>query len=610
MAAEYGLADDSHTTQAAFFDYDNDGDLDVYLTVNEINDRNSPYIFRPVLKNSDSGSSGKLFRNDPDSSKGHPVFTDVSAEAGIRAEGFGNQATITDINLDGWKDIYVTNDFISADLMWINNKDGTFSERLSSVFKHTSNSAMGNDVGDINNDGLQDVVALDMNPEDNYRKKMMLLPASYQFFQNSDQFGYVYQYVRNTLQLNRGRSRSRIHHLCRSSAIYPFMPASTAPTGAGLLLADFDNDGYRDLFIANGFPRDITDRDFGMFRAKAWLTTPKEDILKQIPEVKIHNYLFRNNGNLKFSDKSEQWGMSAPTFSNGAAYADFDNDGDLDLVINNINDKASLYRNNSIELNPENSRFIKVRLQGDAQNINGLGTWIEIWYGNGQQQVWESSPYRGYISTVENAAHFGLGNITSVDSMAVKWQNGKMQIFRNIEAGQILNVNIKDAVAFYSLDKKKPLPKSNFNEITASSGINYVHRETDFIDFNIQKLLPHKFSEYGPALAAGDIDGDGLDDLVTGGSANNSAQIFLQKPDETFIQKPLLPGQDLPLKKWDDMGILLFDADGDSDLDLYIASGGFENDPGSTAYTDYFYLNDGKGRFTEKSDAFPAKHDK
>jgi hypothetical protein len=606
MAAEYGLADDSHTTQAAFFDYDNDGDIDVYLAVNEINDRNSPYIFRPVLKNNNTGSSGRLYRNDFDSLKGHPVFTDVSAESGIRAEGFGNQASITDINLDGWKDIYVTNDFISPDLMWINNKNGTFSEKLSSVFRHTSNSAMGNDVGDINNDGLQDILALDMNPEDNYRKKMMLLPSSYQFFQNSDQFGYVYQYVRNTLQLNRGKVPGP-----DSSGMPVFSEISFYAGIDGTdwswtpLLADFDNDGYRDLFIANGFPRDITDRDFGMFRAKAWLTTPKADILKQIPEVKIHNYLFRNNGNLKFSDKSQHWGLSTPTFSNGAAYADFDNDGDLDLIINNINDEASLYRNNSIEINPDNSRFLTVRLQGDSRNISGLGTWIEIWYSKGRHQIWESSPYRGYISTVENAAHFGLGNVTSVDSVVVKWQNGKFQIFRNIATGQMLNVNVKDAVLSYSWDQKKPMTKSLFNDITASSGIKYVHRETDFIDFNIQKLLPHKFSEYDPALAAGDIDGDGLDDLITGSSSNNSAQIFTQKPDGTFAQKPLLPGLDFTAKKWDDMGILLFDADGDNDPDLYIASGGFENDPGSNAYTDHFYINDGKGKFSENIGALP-----
>ncbi len=606
MAAEYGLADDSHTTQAAFFDYDNDGDLDVYLTVNEINDRNSPYIFRPVLKNTDARSSGKLFRNDPDTSLGHPVFTDVSAEAGIKAEGFGNQASVTDINLDGWKDIYVTNDFISADLMWINNKNGTFTEMLSSAFKHTSNSAMGNDVGDINNDGLQDFISLDMNPEDNYRKKMMLLPASYQFFQNSDQFGYVYQYVRNTLQLNRGFVPGK-----DSSTLPIFSEISFYAGIDGTdwswtpLFADLDNDGFRDLFIANGFPRDITDRDFGMFRSKAWLTTPKADILKQIPEVKIHNYIFRNNGNLKFSDQSEKWGMETPTFSNGAAYSDFDNDGDLDLVINNINDEASLYRNTSMEKNPETSHFLTVTLHGDSLNPGGLGTWIQIWYGKGQTQVWESSPYRGYLSSVENAAHFGLGSLTTVDSMAVRWPSGKAQILKYVAAGQSLKADIRETISPALRGRAKTSATTIFNDVTAASGIKFVNNETDFIDFNIQKLLPHKLSEYGPALAAGDINGDGLDDIISGGSTNNIAQLFLQKSDGTFLQKPLLPGTDPLLKKWDDMGLLLFDADNDNDPDLLIVSGGFENEPNSTAYTDHFYLNDGKGYFTENNGTLP-----
>jgi len=610
LAEEYGLDDQSHTTQAAFFDYDNDGDLDVYLTVNEIIDRNSPYVFHPIVKDGSNSSTGKLFRNDWSNSLSHPVFTDVSKQAGIQTEGYGNQASITDINLDGWKDIYVSNDYLSNDLLWINNRNGTFSEMLSSAFKHTSNSAMGNDVGDINNDGLMDFITLDMNPEDNYRKKMMLPPASYQFFQNSDQFGYNYQYIRNTLQLNQG--------------MRPDMPDSTQipvfgeiAYFAGVeatdwswtpLLTDFDNDGYNDLFIANGFPRDITDRDFGMFRSKAWASTSKADILKQVPEVKIHNYLYKNNADLTFSDMSGKWGLSAPTFSNGAAYADFDQDGDLDLIINNINDEASLYRNNSREFNKENSHYLEVELQGDSLNRNGLGAWIEIYYDQGKKQVWENSPYRGYLSTVEPKAHFGLGIISKLDSMVVRWQNNRKQLFSDVAADQVLKVSIKDAPLKYSLAQKVPVENVLFKDITSSSKISYVQKETDFVDFNIQKLIPHKLSEYGPALASGDINGDDLDDLISGGSAGNSAQIFLQKVDGTFSQKSLIPDSKLSSKNWDDMGILLFDADGDSDQDLYVVSGGFENDPGSPSYSDHFYLNDGKGNYTEKENVFPVNH--
>ncbi len=610
MAAEYGLDDNSHTTQAAFFDYDNDGDLDVYLTVNEIADRNSPYVFHPVVNDGSNSSTGKLFRNDWNSSLKHPVFTDVSKQAGIQTEGYGNQASITDINQDGWKDIYVSNDYLSNDLLWINNRNGTFSEMLSFAFKHTSNSAMGNDVGDINNDGLMDFITLDMNPEDNYRKKMMLPPASYQFFQNSEQFGYNYQYIRNTVQLNQGM-RPDLPDSTRIPVfgeIAYFAGVEATDWSWAPLLTDFDNDGYNDLFIANGFPRDITDRDFGMFRSKAWATTSKAEILKQIPEVKIHNYLYKNNADLTFTDMSLKWGLSEPTFSNGAAYADFDNDGDLDLVVNNINHEASLYRNNSRELNKEKNHFFQVQLQGDSLNRNGVGAWIEIYYDQGKKQVWENSPYRGYLSTVEPRAHFGLGSISKLDSLVVRWQNDKKELFRDVAADQILKVSIKDASLKDSWAQKEPVKNVLFKDVTASSKISYVQKETDFVDFNIQKLIPHKFSEYGPALASGDINGDGLDDLISGGSAGNSAQIFLQKKDGTFSQKSLISDSKLSSKNWDDMGILLFDADTDGDQDLYVVSGGFENDPNSPSYSDHFYVNDGMGNYTEKENIFPVNY--
>jgi len=607
MAAEYGLDDDSHTTQAAFFDYDNDGDLDVYLTVNEIADRNSPYVFHPVIKDGSNSSTGKLLRNDFNQSLKHPVFTDVSAQACIHTEGYGNQASITDINKDGWKDILGGKDFLSNDLLWINNRNGTFSERLSQAFKHTSNSAMGNDVGDINNDGLMDFITLDMNPEDNYRKKMMLPPASYQFFQNSDQFGYNYQYIRNTLQLNQGfrPDVSDSVQIPIFGEIAYFAGVEATDWSWTPLLTDFDNDGYNDLFIANGFPRDITDRDFGMFRSKAWATTSKAEILKQIPEVKIHNYLFKNNADLTFTDVAAKWGLSEPTFSNGAAYADLDLDGDLDLVINNINHEAMLYRNNSRELHPDKTNFLTVELHGDSLNRNGLGAWVEIYYQEGKKQVWENSPYRGYLSTMGLNAHFGLGTVQKIDSVVVHWQNQTKEVLKDVASNQIVKLSMNTATL-----KNDPLKidrdnKSLFKEITLAKGINYVHKETDFVDFNIQKLIPHKFSEYGPALTAGDLNGDGLDDLISGGSGGNSAQIFLQKKDGTFSQKSLIPESLLSSKKWDDMGILLFDADTDGDQDLYVVSGGYENAPGSSSYSDHFYVNDGHASFTEKQNIFP-----
>ncbi len=606
-AAEYGLDDESHTSMANFFDYDNDGDLDVYLVVNEISKRISPYQFREVLKNGENPSAGRLYRNDWSTSLKHPVFKNVSQEAGIQVEGYGHSSIVTDINNDGWQDIFVGNDFLTSDLLWINNGDGTFTDKLKDYFKHTASNSMGNDIGDINNDALPDIVSLDMNPEDNYRKKMMLMPASYQTYQNSEMFGYSYQYVRNSLHLNMGNTVNQndsISHPIFSEIGY-FSGISATDWSWTPLLADFDNDGFRDLLICNGFPKDITDHDFAVFRAKAFLATSKDQVLMQVPEVKIHNYGFKNNGDLTFSDVSEKWGLSLPTFSNGAACADFDLDGDLDLVINNINDEALLYKNNSLEREETKNHFIRMALIGDKKNPKGTGSFIEIYYGNGQKQASELTLYRGYLSTVENIVHFGLGSVNKLDSVIVKWPNKNRQVLKNIPADQVLILDIKNSAVSNKTYSKVLAANPVFTEITHSVGINYHHQETDFVDFNIQKLIPHKFSEYGPALASGDLDGNSLDDMIIGGSASNSATIFFQQKDGKFRQKNLLSDALIMEKNWDDTGILLFDADGDNDLDLYIASGGFEHENNSQSYLDHFYVNDGKGNFKENKDAIP-----
>jgi len=609
-AAEYGLDDDSHTTQADFFDYDNDGDLDVYLVVNEINQRISPYLFHPVLKNGSNPSTGKLLRNDWSDALKHPVFTDVSKEAGIQTEGYGHSAIITDINNDGWKDIFIGNDFLTSDLLWINNKNGTFTDELSAYFKHTSANSMGNDIGDINNDGLVDLISLDMNPEDNYRKKMMLSPNNYQQYQNTDRYGYSYQYVRNTLQLNQGPGIGQNDSIGLPvfSEIGYFAGITATDWSWTPLLTDFDNDGFRDLIICNGFPKDITDHDFAMFRSKAFLVASKDQILSQVPVVKLHNYAFRNNADLTFTDVSEKWGMTASTFSNGAAYADFDNDGDPDLIINNINDEASVYRNNSREQNKDQSHYISIKLSGPSKNVQGLGAWVEIYYDKGKKQVWENNPFRGYLSTIEDVAHFGIGESKRIDSVIVKWQNGRLQKLKNILANQSVKINIADAIADFTIVREAKVNDALFSEITKSVKLNFIDKESDFVDFNIQKLLPHKLSEYGPALAVGDIDGNGLDDIVCGGSSGFSAQLFLQQTAGSFSQKQLLSETSLSKKSWDDTGILLFDADHDGDIDIYIASGGYENERNSPLYQDHFYVNDGKGNFTENVDAIPVNY--
>ncbi len=607
MAKEYGLNDTTYSTMAAFFDYDNDGDLDMYLVVNQILDSNNPSVFRPKIINGNFPSTGRLYRNDWDSSLKHPVFHDVSKQAGVTIEGYGHSVNIADFNNDGWKDIFVTNDFLSNDILYINNHDGTFTDKASSYFKHTSANGMGQDVIDINNDGLADVIELDMNPEDNYRKKMMMGGNSYQAYLNNDLYNYQYQYVRNSLQLNQGRCVKQNDSIGDPifSDIGFLAGISQTDWSWCPLVTDFDNDGFRDIIITNGFPKDITDHDFVSFRMGSASVASMAFTLAQIPSVKLHNYAFRNNGNLTFNNVTNDWGFQTPTFSNGAVYADLDNDGDMDVIINNINDEASVYENTSMDDVKKHPNYLSVQLHGDTLNKNGLGAIIELHYDKGKQQVYEQSPYRGYLSTMPLEPHFGLGNISNVDSVIIKWPDGKEQLLHNVAANQILKVNIKDAQVPYSLTKNVIDTAALFREVTDSLNMHYMHKYKDFIDFNLQRTLPHKFSEYGPALAVGDVDGNGLDDVIVGGSYSYSAQIFLQQPNGKFIQKSLLPPKDTLNKNREDEGLLLFDADGDGDLDLYVASGGYNSVHNTNAYQDKLYINDGKGNFTEDTAALP-----
>ncbi|OOQ57053.1 VCBS repeat-containing protein [Mucilaginibacter pedocola] len=612
MAKAYGLQAGTESTMASFFDYDNDGDLDMYLTVNNASDKYNPNIFGANETRAANIITGKLFRNDWDAALKHPVFTDVTVAAGVTTAGFGHAASTVDFNGDGWKDIYVSNDFISNNTLYINNHDGTFTDRAKEYFKHTSFNAMGQDVVDINNDGLPDVVELDMNPEDNYRKKMMLGPNNYQLFENFDLYGHQYQYVRNTLQLNQGPRLGQQGAIGAPTFAEIGFLSGIAQTDWSWtpLLADFDNDGFRDMIVTNGFPKDVSDRDFMTYRQEAYAAASKQTVLKQIPEIKLHNYAFCNNGNLTFKDVSTDWGLALPTFSNGAVYADLDNDGAMDMVINNINDEALVYRNTSRDDAEKlaNNQYLQFTFKGEKQNLNGLGAIVDIYYDKGKQQVYENNPYRGYLSSVQNIAHFGLGKASLVDSVIVKWPNGKQQKLLNVKAGQTLKLNIADAAD----GKVQTVPlyaaKALFTEVTDSLGINFKHKDIAFIDFNIQKLLPHKLSEYAPALAVGDVNGDGLDDMVIGGDSYNPAQVFIQKTNGGFSQRSLLANNVSATNLIKDTGLLLFDANGDGKPDLYAASGGYEAQPDAPQYQDRLYLNDGKGNFILATDALPQNY--
>ncbi|WP_247235240.1 VCBS repeat-containing protein [Telluribacter sp. SYSU D00476] len=604
MAREYGVADTSHTTTAAFFDYDNDGDADLFLVVNEMDDRNFPNKYHEKIRDGSSKRTDRLYRNDWDEALGHPVFTNVSKEAGILIEGYGLGVNITDINQDGWKDIYVTNDYLTNDLLYINNGNGTFTDQAAAYFKHTSHSAMGNDISDINNDGLVDVIALDMMPATNYRKKMMTPAGSYVTYQNNERFGYQHQYARNTLQLNQGIDPTSGHPVFSDISLLSGVAEtdwSWAP-----MVTDFDNDGKRDMIVTNGFPRDITDLDFIAYRGEVSSLMSRMEMLQYIPSVKLKNFAFHNKGNLQFEDVTDQWGIKEPSFSNGAAYADLDNDGDLDYIVNNINDSASVYRNNLVQQKPEESNYLRVKLNGSKTNPMGLGAWIEIQYQGGQKQVYDHTPYRGYLSTVEQVAHFGLGKVQQVDQLKIVWQGGKTQILKNVKANQVLTLDEKNA----TMDTNQSIaagtsPPALFNDITNTLNVGYKHEEMDVIDFNVQKLLPHKLSQFGPALAVGDVNGDGLDDIFVGGSYQHKGRFMIQNTAGQFAVKDLLPGTDGIEKISEDMGVLLFDVENDGDLDLYIVSGSYEHQANSPALLDRLYLNDGKGNFQLANQALP-----
>jgi enediyne biosynthesis protein E4 len=607
-AGGMGLDENGYDIQAAFLDYDKDGDLDMYLTKNAFVNYNRNNI-RPKLTEGQAASTDKLFKNEGNTEGGKlPHFTDVSAQAGITIEGFGLGVNVCDLNGDNYPDIYVSNDFLTNDLVWINNKNGTFTNKAHDMLRHTTYNGMGNDVADYNNDGLPDIAVVDMLPPDVKRWKLTMGGNTFDEFQQSTfTYGYEPQYVRNTLQLNNGNGTfSEIGQLAGIHAT----EWSWSP-----LFADYDNDGKKDLFIANGYRQDVTNLDFIMYGKRTlFMGTPEAnrkdrlDMLKKFEGIHIHNYLYCNKGDLTFEDVSEKWGMTKPSYSNGAVYGDLDNDGDLDLVINNLDEVSQVYENKTNTLKPDN-KWLRLKLKGEQGNRDGLGAQVWLWQ-KGEVQYQYFSPYRGYLSTMEHFVHFGLQN-APVDSLKILWANGKTQTLNTPSVNQVLTLDINNTT-------KKQLGVETlqcnvstvqFTDVTTASGINYKHQEDEFVDFKIQPILPRLYSHDGPCLAVADINGDGLEDFYVGAAAGFKGSFFIQmahsdkigNKNGSFISQPMLE-----TNASDDMSALFFDADKDGDMDLYIASGGvLPQKQGDPVYQHRLFMNDGKGHFTKNSQAIP-----
>ena len=594
QAARYGLADTSYSTQAVFFDYDRDGDLDVYVLNHSMLDL-QPNRIRPIDSTGRGIGNDRLYRNE------NGTFREVTREAGIRYPGMGLDVVVGDVNRDGWDDIYVANDFMASDYLYLNQGDGTFREVGKQVFKHFSYSAMGADLADVNNDGWPDLVVVEMLPPDHEQRQRMAFPlTTFAYYQAALSAGYRYQYWRNTLQRNNGLNA---HGQLTFSEIGQLAGIDATDWSWAPLLADFDQDGYRDLWITNGYRRAVTDMDFikdrmiPVVQQERRIGTDSVQrqlivMVRELYDLARPDYVFRNRGNGTFENVSQRWGVKDHSFSNGAAYADLDGDGDLDVVVNRIDQPVALYENVGAR-----GHYLQLDLYGQPPNTQGLGAKVAV-YCDTLHWWHEHQVVRGYQSSVDYRMHFGLGDCTRIDSLRIEWPDGAVSRLVNVPVDTLLVVRQTEQKT-PSPPAPPPLPQGLLTE-RGDRLPPFRHVEDEYSDFLRQPLLPRTFSQLGPGLAVGDVDGDGLEDFFVGGTYARAGWLFLQRPDGSFTAGPIDPTATL-----EDQGVLFFDADGDGDLDLLVAGGSGEFPEGSPYLLDRLYRNDGSGKLAWDPSALP-----